>query len=57
MNWKLGALAFAAVILLGCDSRVHDPWVQYDEYQQAERSRSAQLDQQLDRRISEQRDR
>lgn len=47
-------ILLAAVILAGCDTRVHDPWVQDEDYLKEERSRSAELNEQLDRRIQNQ---
>lgn len=51
MKIKSGWIVLAAVMLAGCDTRAHDPWVQDDDYLKEERSRSAQLDEQLDRRL------
>ena len=51
MQIKSGWIVLAAIMLAGCDTRAHDPWVQDDSYLKQERSRSAQLDEQLDRRI------
>lgn len=48
---RSGWILLAAVMLVACDARVHDPWVQYDSYLKQERSRSAELNEQLDRRI------
>ncbi|MDR9436855.1 MAG: hypothetical protein RI563_08235 [Thiohalophilus sp.] len=57
MKINAGWIVLATVMLAGCDSRTHDPWVQNDDYLKEERSRSAQLDEQLDRRIQGQAER
>lgn len=54
---RSGWILLAAIMLAACDARVHDPWVQDDSYLKQERSRSAQLDEQLDRRIQGQAER
>lgn len=47
----------AAVMLTVCNSRMHEPWVQDEDYLKEERNRTPELDQQLDHRISGQNDR
>lgn len=52
--WLLLAVTF---LLIGCNTHVHEPWVQDETYLQQERSRAPELAQQLDRRLHEQVDR
>ena len=57
MNFRSGTLLIFALLLTACDSRVYDPWVQNDDYAQAERQRSPELNRELDHRVSNLRDR
>lgn len=57
MRIRSGWVLLAAIMLVACDARVHDPWVQDDGYLKQERSRSAQQHEQLDRRLHFQADR
>ncbi|MGD8546799.1 MAG: hypothetical protein PVG50_04135 [Thiohalophilus sp.] len=57
MTIRSGWILLAAIMLVACDARVHDPWVQDDGYLKQERSRSAQQHEQLDRRLHFQADR
>jgi hypothetical protein len=54
---RTGLLLGIAVMLTACNTRVQEPWVQNDSYLKSERTRSPELAQELDRRLSEQNDR
>ena len=57
MRLKILMLVSAALVLSACNTHVEDPWVQNEDYLKSERMRAAQTAEQLDRRISGQRDR
>lgn len=57
MRPKLAVLVSILVLITACNAHVEDPWVQDENYLKKERSRMADTAQQLDRRISGQRDR
>lgn len=51
MRFKPGLIFVVAILLGGCDTHVHDPWVQDEAYLEEERSRSQALNEQLDDRV------
>lgn len=57
MKLRIGMLMTALWLVAACNMHVEDPWVQDEDYLHNERMRAAQTADQLDRRISGQRDR
>jgi hypothetical protein len=57
MSVRFGILLTMALALTACNTHVHEPWVQFPDYQKQERSRSPELDQQLAQRVEHQVDR
>jgi hypothetical protein len=48
---KSGLLLITALWITGCNTHVHEPWVQYPGYLKQERSRSTELNQRLEQRV------
>lgn len=57
MKIKSGLLLITALWITGCNTEVHDPWVQYPSYLKQERTRSPELNQQLEHRVRHEMDR
>jgi len=57
MSLRTGVLLVTAVMLTACNAHVQEPWVPNDSYLKSERTRSPELVQQLESRVSEQNDR
>jgi len=57
MKIKFGLLFIAALWISGCNTHVHEPWVQYPSYLKQERTRSPELNQQLEHRVIHEMDR
>lgn len=57
MRLKLAWLISSLALMAACNTHVQDPWVQDEDYLKQERNRAADTADQLDRRISAQRDR
>jgi len=57
MKIKFGLLFIAALWISGCNTHVHEPWVQYPSYLKQERTRSPELNQQLEHRVRHEMDR
>jgi hypothetical protein len=56
-NIRIGFLIVASLWLAACNTHVHEPWVQYPSYLKQERSRSPELNQQLEQRVMHEQDR
>jgi len=57
MTTRLGLLLIAGILLAGCNTHVHEPWVQYSSYLKQERQRSPELNQRLEHRVRMEQDR
>ena len=57
MSLRLSLLLTTALWLTACNTHVHEPWVQYPSYLKQERTRSPELNQELEHRVNHQIDR